>query len=190
MIGSGIKSIPSYKCDIPYDQLQELRDKFWASKKRDRRYWKVIKECCETDAETAVMLLEAAEMACVEGDLRQVMCLFNPDFIFRTPNFCVCDPKFERDYDNLKEKIEQEETKEIKIILYYLLKNKNYSFKVTNKTLVKKLKEKFAKKINVTLETHKIRLLYRGLELLDENPLSMNNIDEGSKIQVMVNQIN
>ena len=39
------------------------------------------------------------------------------------------------------------------------------------------------------LKTHKIRLLFRGQELLENNPLYFNNVEDGSKIQVMVNEI-
>lgn len=49
MIGEGVKQIPSYKCTLPYDQLQKLRDDFWLSKKNNR-VWLVLKTCCETDA--------------------------------------------------------------------------------------------------------------------------------------------
>ena len=49
------------------------------------------------------MLLEAAEMACVGSDLRQVIVLSNPDYVYKVPNYCVCDPTFERDYDKIKE---------------------------------------------------------------------------------------
>ena len=188
MIGEGIKQIPAYKCKIPYDKLNELKEKFWNSKKKYRRIWRAIRECCESDAETAVILLEAAEMACVHNDLRQVIVLTNPDYVFKVPNYCVCDPVFERDYTEIKENIKDIEEKKIKIILYYLAENKNYNFHVTNKTSVKKVKEAFAKKKEIDLNTHKIRLLFRGQELLDENLLCYNNVEDMSKIQVMVNE--
>ena len=49
MIGEGIKQIPSYKCTLPYDKLQELRNEFWSTRKNSR-VWLVLKTCCETDA--------------------------------------------------------------------------------------------------------------------------------------------
>ena len=128
-------------------------------------------------------------MACVHSDLRQVIVLTKPDYIFKVPNYCVCDPIFERDYAQIKEKNKDVESVKIKIILYYLAKNKNIKLHVTNKTHVKKVKEAFAKKMDIDLKTHKIRLLFRGQELLDNNPLLFNNVEEGSKIQVMVNEI-
>ena len=188
-IGEGIKQIPSYVCKIPYDKLNQLREKFWNSKHKNKRAWKAIRECCESDANTAVILLEAAEMACVKNDLRQVIVLTNPDYVYRVPNYCVCDPVFERDYDQIKEKNKDIESQKIKITLYYLAKNKNVKLHVTNKTHVKKVKEAFAKKMEIDLKTHKIRLLFRGQELLDENPLYFNNVGDGSKIQVMVNEL-
>ena len=124
-------------------------------------------------------------MACVSNDLRQVIVLSNPDYVYRVPNYCVCDPVFERDYDKIKEKNKDIESVKIKIILYYLAKNKNIKLHVTNKMKVKKVKEAFAKKMEIDLKTHKIRLLFRGQELLDDNPLYYNNVEEMSKIQVM-----
>ena len=189
MIGEGIKKIPAYICKLPYDELNKLKDQFWDSKKRYRRIWKVIRECCESDAGTAVILLEAAEMACLHDDLREVIVISNPEYIFKVPNYCVCDPVFERDYNTIKEKNKNTEEKNIKIILYYLAQNKNININATNKTQIKKIKEAFAKNMNIDLNTHKIRLLFRGQELLDENLLCYNNVENMSKIQVMVNEI-
>ena len=189
MIGEGVKQIPSYVCKIPYDKLNQLREKFWNSKKKNKRVWKAIRECCESDADTAVILLEAAEMACVNNDLRQVIVLENPNHVYKVPNYCVCDPIFERDYEKIKEKNKDIESVKIKITLYYLAKNKNIKLHVTNKTHVKKVKEAFAKKMDIDLKTHKIRLLFRGQELLDDNPLYYNNVEDMSKIQVMVNEL-
>lgn len=127
-------------------------------------------------------------MAVVKNDLRQVIVLQHPDIIFKVPNFCVCDPIFERDYTKLRESYKEIQEKKIKIILYYLAENKDISIHATNKTSVKKIKEAFAKNKDIDLNTHKIRLLFRGQELLDENLLYYNNVEEGSKIQVMVNK--
>ena len=166
-----------------------MREKFWNSKKKNKRVWRAIRECCESDANTAVILLEAAEMACVNNDLRQVIVLTNPDYVYKVPNYCVCDPVFERDYDKIKEENKDIESVKMKIVLYYLAKNKNIKLHVNNKMKVKKVKEAFAKKMEIDLKTHKIRLLFRGQELLDENPLYYNNVEDMSKIQVMVNEI-
>ena len=128
-------------------------------------------------------------MACVHGDLREVIVLENPDYVFKVPNYCVCDPVFERDYEKIKDHDKDVEEVKIKIILYYLAQNKNINLAASNKTPVIKVKQAFAKKMNIDLNTHKIRLLFRGQELLDENLLYYNNVEDMSKIQVMVNEI-
>ena len=117
-------------------------------------------------------------MACVNGDLRQVIVLTSPDYIYKVPNYCVCDPIFERDYDKIKEKNKDIESVKIKIVLFYLAKNKNIKLHVTNKTHVKKVQEAFVKKMEIDIKKHKIRLLFRGQELLDDNPLYFNNVEE------------
>ena len=43
--------------------------------------------------------------------------------------------------------------------------------------------------MDIDLKTHKIILLFRGQELLDNNPLYFNNVEDDSKIQVMVNEL-
>lgn len=128
-------------------------------------------------------------MACVKDNLREVMILTNPEMIFKVPNYCICDPVFERDYDTIKEETQNIEDKKICVILYYLAKNKNIKIHASNKTRVKKLKEAFATKMNIDLNTHKIRMLFRGQELLDDNLLCYNKVEDMSKIQVMVNEL-
>ena len=186
-IGEGIKKIPSYKCTMPFDQLNKLRESFWKSRKRYKVLWEVLKECCETDSDTAEILLEAATMACLEGNLRKVFFLSNPDFIFRVPNFCICDPVFERDYDILKIKCKDLKEKNITIIIYYLEKNKNIKIETTNKNKIKNIKKNFADLIKINFDNYKIRFLYKGLELLDENLLCYNEVENMSKIQAIVN---
>ena len=67
--------------------------------------------------------------------------------------------------------------------------NKDININTSNKAQVKKIKEAFAQKMNIDLNTHRIRLLFRGQELLDDNLLFYNKVENMSKIQVMVNEI-
>ena len=127
-------------------------------------------------------------MAC-KNDLREIITFSNPEQVFKIPNYCVTDPVFERNYDKIKEKDKDIEEKRIKIILYYLAENRNINLNASNKTSVKKVKIEFAKKMDIDLSTHKIRLIFRGQELLDENLLYYNNIENMSKVQVIVNEI-
>ena len=63
-------------------------------------------------------------MACVKDNLREVMILQNPEIIFKVPNYCICDPVFERDYEKIKEENKDIEEIKIVVLLYYLAENK------------------------------------------------------------------
>jgi hypothetical protein len=128
-------------------------------------------------------------MACVKDNLREVMILSNPEIVFKVPNYCICDPVFERDYEKIKEENKDIAEEKIVVLLYYLAQNKTIKIHATNKSKVIKLKEAFAKKMDFDLNKYKIRMLFRGQELLDENKLCYNKVENMSKIQVMANKI-
>ena len=132
-------------------------------------------------------------MSCVNGDLRQVIFNGKNDFIFKIPNFCICDPIFERDYDEIKNNDENIIQKNIIIIVCYRNdKNEMIEKKIdniTNKTKVLEVKNKFAELSDIDMEKNKIRFFYKGFELLDDNLLWYDQVDNMSKIQCLVTLI-
>ena len=132
-------------------------------------------------------------MSCVNGDLRQVIFNGKNDFIFKIPNFCICDPIFERDYDEIKNNDENIIQKNIIIIVCYRNdKNEMVEKKIdniTNKTKVLEVKNKFAELSDIDMEKNKIRFFYKGFELLDDNLLWYDQVDNMSKIQCLVTLI-
>lgn len=132
-------------------------------------------------------------MSCVNGDLRQVIFNGKNDFIFKIPNFCICDPIFERDYDEIKNNDENIIQKNIIIIVCYRNdKNEMIEKKIdniTNKTKVLEVKNKFAELSDIDMEKNKIRFFYKGFELLDDNILWYDQVDNMSKIQCLVTLI-
>ena len=132
-------------------------------------------------------------MSCVEGDLRKVVFNGKNEIIFKIPNYCICDPVFERDYDEIKKNDENIIQKDI-IIIICIRNNKNEIIEkkignITNKTRVFEVKEKFAKKIGINMNEYKIRFFYKGFELLDENLLWYDNVENMAKIQCQITQI-
>ena len=132
-------------------------------------------------------------MSCVEGDLRKVVFNGKNEIIFKIPNYCICDPVFERDYDEIKKNDENIIEKDI-IIIIYIRNHKNEIIEkkignITNKTRVFEVKEKFAKKIDINMDEYKIRFFYKGFELLDENLLWYDNVENMAKIQCLITQI-
>ena len=189
MIGEGYKKIPSYKCTIPYDELNQKRESFWKSRKKNQALWKVLRDCCESDNDTIELLLDAAMMSCEGENLRKVVFDPIPDMVFRIPNYCICDPIIERDYDEIKKNCTNIKEKNINVEIVYCEKNENYNFDVSNEMKVSDLKEKFAESVNLDSEKFKIRFLYMGFELMDDNLLCYDNVDNGSKILASVNEI-
>ena len=129
-------------------------------------------------------------MSCLNGDLRNVVFNDNNDYIFKIPNFCICDPLFERDYEEIKASNKNIEEKNINIIITYTDDNEEISEikigKITNKTLVDDVKKKFAEQVDIDTEKNKIRLFYKGFELLEGNILWYDNIENNSKIQSVI----
>ena len=150
----------------------------------------MLKECCEVDSETALILLQAANMTCVEGNLRKVIFNGKNECLFRVPNFCICDPLFERDYDEIQQNSNDIVEKNIIIIICYIDSNKEMKEKkienIRNKTKVIDLKKKFAEMNNINIEKNKIRLFYKGFELLDDNLLWYDKVENMAKIQCVI----
>lgn len=186
MIGEGVKEIPSYKCIIPFDELKALREKFWKSKLDSKRgRWKVLKEICETDAASAVKLLEAAGLVC-KDNLCTILELDDPDIIYNVPNFCVADPVFERNYEELEKNTALGQSKDISIICYCSLTNTEIVIDTNTHTTGKVFKELFSVKASYPLDKYKLRLFYSGQEIQDDHFLSYHNLSDSSKLQVMV----
>ena len=132
-------------------------------------------------------------MTCVEGDLRKVVFNGKNEIIFKVPNFCITDPVFDRDYNNIKKNEENIEQKNIIIIICYVDdKNEKQEKKIeniTNKTMVIDVKKKFAEMMEINLEKNKIRFFYKGFELLDDNLLWYDNLENMAKIQCLIRNI-
>ena len=132
-------------------------------------------------------------MSCVEGDLRKVIFNGKTKIEFKIPNYCICDPIFERDYDEIKKN--DENIIEKNIIIIICVRNTNDEIKekkisnITNKTRVIEVKEKFAEIVCINIEDYKIRFFYKGFELLDENLLWYDNVDNMAKIQCIISEI-
>ena len=132
-------------------------------------------------------------MSCVEGDLRKIIFKEKNKIEFKIPNYCICDPIFERDYDEIKKN--DENIIEKNIIIIICIRNINNKIiekkidNITNKTRVIKVKEKFAELVGINIEEYKIRFFYKGFELFDENLLWYDNVDNMAKIQCTITQI-
>ena len=60
---------------------------------------------------------------------------------------------------------------------------------ITNKTMVMNVKKKFAEIMRIDMNKNKIRLFYKGIELLDDNLLFYDKIDNMAKIQCVISNV-
>ena len=129
-------------------------------------------------------------MTCVDGNLRKVIFNGKNECLFKVPNFCICDPIFDRDYDEIQQYNESIVEKKIINIVCYIDNNKEMKEKkienITNKSMVIDLKKKFAEMVDIDMEKNKIRLFYKGFELLDDNLLWYDKVENMAKIQCMI----
>ena len=44
-IGEGIMKIHNYKCPLPIDKLDSLREQFWLTRNQADKNWKTLKSC-------------------------------------------------------------------------------------------------------------------------------------------------
>lgn len=188
--GEGIRKIPSYKCSLQYDKVNNMRERFWKSRKQNKNIWNVLRECCEAeDNETAELILNAGMMACVDDNIRQTFFISNPGYVFRVPNFCIADPVYEKNYENIIKKSQNILENKIIIVLSYMLeknKTKNIKIETSNKSSVKEIKNIFIKKIENKEKNISLRFFYEGQELIDDYLLCYNNIKNMGKIQVVI----
>lgn len=197
MIGEGIKQIPAYKCALAYDELENLRKDFWATKKG--RVWMVLKTCCEADARkknkinhklvSAKEFLNAEELQCVGNNMKCVIALSNPDHFYNIPNFCLVDPVYEKDFSpskNIESKIKE---MTITVIVCYIFKCEENSITLSNKSKGKDLKKMYSELKNLPLDKYRLRLLFKGQEIQDDHSLFYHNVENNARIQVSIAEL-
>ena len=183
--GIGIKRMKGYICNLPIDELINLRNEFW---KYHKAYeggdfiWQNIRFACIMDEVRCLHALEKAELTPVFGRLNILVDKKNK--LYFIPNFCINEPFFEKSFN--KDKINKENEKIIKLILYETSLCVCDEFEVSNMISGKELKEIFAKKEGIDLVKRKLRMFFGGSEILDEHILVQHNLNDGYKIQFMI----
>lgn len=182
--GEGIKKIRAYKCDLAFDELIEKRKQFWNSRKSDRRIWSALKECCDTDYETALQLLLIAELACVENNLCRVIDM-NTGIEYRIPNWVVSDVENDKliDYNKIAvTKNKQPETK-IEILL------DKFKVKISNKAKGKNLKDIYLNEMKLSPDEYKVRIIHSGKEIKDDHELCYHDVQNQARLLVSLNKL-
>ena len=123
-------------------------------------------------------------MKCKSGCINEVVDA--NDNVYRVPNFCINDPYFELEI--LPEDNSHSET--INIILFDITNQKQIKLKVSEAEKGESIIQKYAKAHNIDLNENKIRLLFGGGIIKENESLYQHKVKDGFSIQIVVSKIN
>jgi len=183
MKGLGIKQMLAYKCNLKIDELNKLRDEFWASKQENKQQWKIVHQACIYDHIKAEEYLYKNNMHCKNGCINEVVDSYGN--IYKVPNFCINEPYFELEI--LPEDNSHNEM--INIILFDITNQKQIKLKVNESEKGESIIKKYAAAHNVDLTENKIRLLFGGGIIKENDALYQHKVKDGFSIQIVVSKI-
>jgi hypothetical protein len=114
------------------------------------------------------------------------ICQDSNNNIYKIPNYCINDPYFE------KEILSVDTGKEDKIINLYifdLYQNKKDLIKIKITEKCQELKKIYCELNNIKYDENKIRLLFGGVELKDEQYIYQHKIENEYTIQILVKKL-
>ncbi len=119
-------------------------------------------------------------MTTVNGKINEIIDLKNR--LYKIPNYCINLPFFEKEIHQVDE---SHNIKKISIHLYDVYDNKKTNLNITDNIQIKDIKLKYSEHNQIDLSKYKLRFLFGGSELMDENFLYQYNFQEGYIIQIL-----
>ena len=176
--GIGIKRMKGYKCDLPIDKLNEMREKFWSTKIEENENWRIIQQICVFDEERANMTLGRFNFEVAENCVNHIIGSHGEHYF--VPNYCINDPYFEKELKN-----EDVPEKKIKLFLYDVSSDTTVEETFSNHDTGEKIKNKFIQEAKIKENEYKIRLFFSGSEIKNSESIYQHGIEDNFKIQVM-----
>ena len=187
-IGEGIMKIHNYKCPLPIDKLDSLREQFWLTRNQADKNWKTLKSCMNLDETEAKKILEENDMICVQNSIQNTYNKLQPSYIYHLPNFVISDPIYEREYTNYEEIYDQIEDNIINVKLYYLSQGLTYDVKIRNKDTGFDIIHKFIKLSKIDNRLYVIRVFYGGQEIEETHCVYYHQIKDGDTLQILTTE--
>ena len=176
--GIGIKRMKGYKCDLPIDKLNEMREKFWSTKIEENENWRIIQQICVFDEERANMTLGRFNFEVAENCVNHIIGSHGEHYF--VPNYCINDPYFEKEL-----KKEDVPEKKIRLFLYDVSSDTTVEETFSNHDNGEKIKNKFIQEAKIKENEYKIRLFFSGSEIKNSDCIYQHGIEDNFKIQVM-----
>ena len=185
--GIGIKKLKGYKCTLPIDQLNKIREDFWSNRNNHHninyKIWRIINQACVYDEYRANLLLEEYELKTAEGCINHIIDTKGNHYY--VPNYCINDPYFEKSFNVNIEEINEEK---LKLIFYEVGNNINVELEVSNLLTGEELKDLYIKKTNKNINDFNIRFFFSGNEIKNNQFIYQHKLKDEYKIMVMVTQ--
>ena len=176
--GIGIKRMKGYKCDLPIDKLNEMREKFWTTKIEENENWRIIQQVCVFDEERANMTLGRFNFEVAENCVNHIIGSHGEHYF--VPNYCINDPYFEKELKN-----EDVPEKKVKLFLYDVSSDTAVEETFSNHDTGEKIKNKFIQEAKIRENEYKIRLFFSGSEIKNSDCIYQHGLEDNFKIQVM-----
>lgn len=106
----------------------------------------------------------------------------NKNRLYKIPNYCINDPFFVK---QIKKIDENHLIQTISISLYDVYDNKKTNINVSDNIKIEDLKKNYCDHNNIDITKSRIRLLFGGSELKDDNLLYQFNFRDGYIIQIL-----
>lgn len=187
-IGEGIMRIHNYKCPLPIDKLESLRQQFWMTRNQTDNNWKILKSCIGTDIAEAEKILEENNIICLQDSIQNTYNKLQPNYIYHLPNFIICDPIFEKEYTNYEDVYDTVEDTNLNLKLYYVTKGITYQAKIRNKDTGFDIIHKFMKLSKIDNRLYIIRVFYGGQEIEETHCVYYHQVKDGDTLQILTTE--
>ena len=187
-IGEGIMKIHNYKCPLPIDKLDSLREQFWLTRNQADKNWKILKSCMNLGEEEAKKILEENDMVCVQNSIQNTYNKLQPSYIYHLPNFVIGDPVYEREFTNYEEVYDQIEDNIINVKLNYVTEGRTFDVKIRNKDTGFDIIHKFIKLSKIDNRLFIIRVFYGGQEIEETHCVYYHQIKNGDTLQILTTE--
>ena len=187
-IGEGIMRIHNYKCPLPIDKLDSLREQFWLTRNQADKNWKVLQSCMNLDETEANKILSENDIMCVQDSIQNTYHKLQPSYIYHLPNFVISDPIYEREFTNYEEIYDSIEDNIINVKLYYITQGRTYEVKIRNKDTGFDIIHKFIKLSKIDNRLYLIRVFYGGQEIEETHCVYYHQIKNGDTLQILTTE--
>ena len=187
-IGEGIMKIHNYKCPLPIDKLESLREQFWLTRNQADKNWKILKSCMGLDETEVNQILSQNDMVCVQNTIQNTYNKLQPSYIYHLPNFVISDPIYEREYANYEEIYDSIEDNIINVKLSYITQGRTYDVKIRNKDTGFDIIHKFIKLSGIDNRLYVIRVFYGGQEIEETHCVYYHQIKDGDTLQIITTE--